>query len=599
MASFKIKYYLILLLLPFCCFATEEYQVIFNGIDSPALMQLIQQHSSLHEQQSSPPTTNAGLRRRAEADIPNIVKALHSKAYYNAYVDFDIDFDIYPVKITVTIDPGPIYPLSEFSVVPDDEAACGEYRTIAPEQLCVTIGDAAEPKTINTAKERLIYLFKTWGYPMAEITNTEVVADQEKQNVAVTIQVSCGPKAYFGQVEVSGNCRVNSRYIKQKIAWREGALYCPTWIEKTESALEATNLFSSVTVSYPNFVDENNRLPMTIEVLEGKHRSIGAGLFYSTLRNFGGTAEWEHRNFNGMGEMVRLRGELWQDKAEGSIAYIKPDYCYRGQDLIWLAEYYHEDTEGYDETSFSFSRSISRKLSKCLTIGYGIKYTHLRNSQIHELEDHQRQRFNAEEFELIKLPFRAFWNGTDSLMDPTYGYTVRGKFVPSWQVKGSQFLYGIATMTATKYYRLDRNCRFILATKAMFGSVFGEARDVIPRSELFDAGSQNTLRGYKYKTVSPLDDENKPTGGRSLMVYSAELRWRMTKTMGWVVFYDVGNVYKEVIPKFDYKQLQTLGLGYRYFTPVGPLRLDLAFPLNKRPGVDNSFEFYMSIGQAF
>ena len=99
-------------------------------------------------------------------------------------------------------------------------------------------------------------------------------------------------------------------------------------------------------------------------------------------------------------------------------------------------------------------------------------------------------------------------------------------------------------------------------------------------------------------TVSPLH-HHEPTGGRSMMIYSLEARLRATETFGWVLFYDFGNVYANYLPRFDKKILQSIGIGIRYNTPVGPLRLDFAVPLYRRRHIDESFQIYLSIGQAF
>ena len=135
----------------------------------------------------------------------------------------------------------------------------------------------------------------------------------------------------------------------------------------------------------------------------------------------------------------------------------------------------------------------------------------------------------------------------------------------------------------------------------MLGSIFGAGKHEIPPPERFYAGSQNTIRGYRFLTVSPIEKRrhHKPVGGRSMFVYSLELRSRITKDIGLVGFWDIGNVYSDAIPNFERRLLQAVGVGLRYYTPVGPLRLDVAVPLNRRKDIDNYFEAYFSIGQSF
>lgn len=139
----------------------------------------------------------------------------------------------------------------------------------------------------------------------------------------------------------------------------------------------------------------------------------------------------------------------------------------------------------------------------------------------------------------------------------------------------------------------------MLAAKVNLATIQGAGRHTIPPSERLYAGSESTLRGYNYYTVSPLDKKDDPIGGRSLMIYTVEGRWRASEKWGGVLFYDVGNVYSSPLPQFDKKMLQSVGIGIRYYTPVGPLRLDIAYPLKRRKHVDNSFQVYFSVGQSF
>ena len=203
-----------------------------------------------------------------------------------------------------------------------------------------------------------------------------------------------------------------------------------------------------------------------------------------------------------------------------------------------------------------------------------------------------------EEAEIIHA-FDLTIKNANNLLDPTKGYSLIYKLTPTYEVISPKMLYFIQTITGTSYISLMENNRLILATKVSLGSITGAKDKTIPPPERFYAGSENLLRGYKYYTVSPLNKHNFPIGGRSLMVYVLELRARFGEKIGGVVFYEVGNVYKSVVPTFIHKQLQSAGFGIRYHTPVGPLRMDIAFPLNPRRKIDPAFQFYFSIGQAF
>jgi translocation and assembly module TamA len=343
---------------------------------------------------------------------------------------------------------------------------------------------------------------------------------------------------------------------------------------------------------------------MEIQVNESKHRSIVGGVSYTTARGVGAVAEWDHRNVRGMGERINVHATVWAKTQDGRVSYVLPDFRKKNQDLIYLAEVEHEITKGYTETSFSASAIIENKINKRLNVSYGglYKWISIGRSE------------NNGVFNLLKIPLQVRWSTSNSLLDPTSGYSFNLKTSPTMQIRVPSYFYCPSTLTSTFYMPFTEDHRFVLAAKAVVGTIFGSSRHEIPPSELFYSGSENTLRGYKYLTVSPLDHDNKPTGGRSIMVFSFEGRVRLSETIGFVGFYEIGNVYKSSLPEINHKQLQSAGLGFRYHTPIGPIRFDVAFPLTRRDKhqhnkdlkagkkpkkLDSLFEAYISIGQAF
>lgn len=574
------------LISPFC----SAYEVLFQGVEEEKLLDLIRSTSQLEKLKEAPPETALGLRRRAEEDIFNITQALHSQAYYGAKAHFSMEN--HRSLVVIHIDQGSIYPFASFKIsyLQNGKEMNEDIFSCPPtlEDLKVCLGEAALPETIINAEDLLLDLLNLQGYAFASIKKREVFADQQAHHILVHLQVELGPLTYFGPTQIKGLESTEEGFIRDKLCWKEGEVYDPKKIEKTQEALELTGLLRSVRITHAEEMIQGDSLPMEISVLESKQRSIGFGLNYMTTLGPAVTAEWENRNMLGEGQKLSIRGNIFAKLQQGSLSYTIPDFERKDQNLIWLLDYRHDRIKAFIETAISFSGMVERKISEHLRLSYGGMYKVLRS---------ERSAHNGT-FDLIKAPIQLRWSNVDSILDPTRGVTLQFKTEPSLQIFHPQFAYAINTFTGTFYHSLTNNKRHILATKLMVGSILGASKHEIPPPERFLAGSETTLRGYRYLTVSPLGRDHKVLGGRSLFVYSIELRNRIGKNFGWTIFYDIGNVYKESVPTFKEGVLQSIGLGLRYYTPIGPLRLDVAFPLNKR-SIDHSVEVYFNIGQSF
>lgn len=586
------NYFFILLAVGFCfgLFKLEAYEVRFEGISDPEASKLVESVSQLNKLKDAPPSTLLGLKRRAEGDLPTIVQALHSLAYYNARVDFHIENQGQLVIVRVLLDS--VYPLADFQIHFKQNGEAWQNQescSISLEDLKVKLGEPALPETIINAEDNLLDHLNLNGYAFASIKKRDVLVDQQKKQVTVMIDVDVGPLTYFGPLRVSGLERVKKSFFYKKLKWCEGDLYDPKKVEKTQEALELSGLFRAVNITHDEHPHSDHYLPMSIEVMEGKQRSIGFGLNYTTVLGPGISAEWEDRNIFGEGQRLSIRTDVWRELQEANVTYLIPDFQRQNQNLIWALDYNHEKIRAFTDTTFSVSGIIERQLSSQLRVSYGGMYKFIQS---------ERSDLNGM-FDLIKIPLQMRWTNTDNLLDPTEGVTFTARIVPSIQIFSPRFAYIVNNFTATYYQSLTANKKHIFAAKLMFGTILGASKRDIPPPERFLAGSETTLRGYKYLTVSPLGRDHKPLGGRSLLIYSLELRNRIGKNWGWVAFYEIGNVFYDSYPNLDEGLLQSVGAGVTYHTPVGPVRFDVAIPLNRRAHLDPPFQIYFSIGQTF
>lgn len=584
---------LLLLLLPDSIHAEVNYTVEFIGIQEDCTRDTLESVSDLFTLKDHPPATPSALKARIDDDVTNLIKPLYSLGYYDAAIESHTSQEGEKTRVELHFYLGLQYHFSVVHAVQAPEKLCPE-DTTSFQQLCfneeyLAEGAPALAQSVVDGRDSLIYAAGLLGYPLPKIMKEEVVVDRKTKTVSVTYILDLGPRARMGAVSIDGLRDVKASVVKHTICWDEGDLYSPVPLEETEESLQSLNLFDYVRVHVDDQLAEDGTIPIYIELMESKHHSVGLGISYTTQLGGGVSGEWVHRNVHGRGERLELQGVLMQLQQEAVLAYTIPNVWRSWQDLILKAEYEHENPISFDERSVELSAILKSRISCSTTISYGLAFRRLHST-------HSR---NHGRYALLKAPFTYFWRNTDYPEDPSEGVTFSFQITPNQDLERDYIFFLNSQATTTFYIPLDSKKKEVFAGKLLIGSIVGVRTPDIPAPERFYAGTEQTLRGYRYLTVSPLDRHRKPKGGSSIAVASFELRHKITAQYGVVLFYEIGNVYTPSFPELSHKQLQSAGLGFRYFTPVGPLRLDVAFPLNRRHGVDHLAEFYFSIGQTF
>jgi translocation and assembly module TamA len=269
-------------------------------------------------------------------------------------------------------------------------------------------------------------------------------------------------------------------------------------------------------------------------------------------------------------------------------AFRKPGFLHPDQTLVAEAGAGVESPEAYSSRHLRTAIGLERAISEDLVAGGGIGFKVSRVDQLGE----------EERYGLISLPLRLDWDRSDDLLDPRRGWRLGLRLTPFTEVLNEEMTFVRARASLTHYLPLLKDPGLVLATRWALGSMFGAERDEIPADERFYAGGGGSIRGLPFQSAGPLEGDD-PLGGRSLVEVSAELRMRLTESLGLAAFIDGGRAFEKSIPESEGDTLWGAGLGVRYYTFLGPLRLDLAVPLDRREGVDDAFQFYVSIGQAF
>jgi translocation and assembly module TamA len=361
--------------------------------------------------------------------------------------------------------------------------------------------------------------------------------------------------------------------------------------------LRTLEIFDAVKITPGTALTADNSLPIDVDVTERKPRFIGFGANYSTNDGAGITAFWGHRNLFGNGERLRLQADVsgfgensWSETNYALTGtFRRPDFLSVGQDLtaaLALTQQYDPDT--FDKTAATADLGIERRLTKTISVNAGIEIEKSRITQNGDTQD----------FLLIGPTAGIKRDTTNDLLDPTRGsrLSFAATALPTW-LGSSQDVFSTQS-SGSGYLNLLGKGDLVLAGRLALSNVFGGSLSDLPADRRLYAGGGGSVRGYKFRSISPRDANDNLSGGRSAVQGSIELRYRFLNDYGIVPFLDAGSVSEQVFPAFDEPIQYSAGIGLRYYTSVGPIRADFAVPLNPRSS-DDKFGFYVSIGQAF
>jgi translocation and assembly module TamA len=332
---------------------------------------------------------------------------------------------------------------------------------------------------------------------------------------------------------------------------------------------------------------------MTIEATERVHRTIGAGLAYNTSQGFGARAFWENRNLFGNAENLRLSAEVGQQIDVFRANFRRPDFLAIDQDFLATAEIANDTPVAYNSRRALATAGIERRLDRWLTGGLSLLAEKANVTQLANVPGMGTQRY-----ELAGLPAYIKLDQTDNLLNPTTGYRAQLSVTPARTFSGSRLTFATNLLAGSTYWALGDEQRTVLAGKLALGSLDGAPLFQLPADQRIYAGGGGSIRPYGWQLAGPLAPNKDPIGGRSSLVVNLEARIKITETIGIVPFVDAGSYYESPVPQLGRTLLYGVGIGARYYTAFGPLRLDLATPLHKRSS-DSPIQVYISLGQAF
>ena len=554
------------------------------------LRDAIRAASLLSTARSSGTTAPQDLLAAAQADYARILGVLYGNAYYGGIINILVDGReaanlqvLAPPPaiqtITVQVRPGRIYRFgtAEIAPLPPGTEQPEGFRTGAP-AFSDTIGDAGSIAVDG---------WRALGFATAEIANQRITAEHANRRINARLAVATGPRLRFGEVAITGNEDVKTRRIRTISGLQPGLVFDPVEVDRAATRLRRTGSFASVTITEGTATGDE--FPLTIEVVEATPRRFGFGAEVGTIEGVGLSGFWLHRNLLGGAERFRVDGEIsglggetgGVDYSTG-IRYERPATPRADVDLFTELQFEALDEPDFSSDTIEFTVGLTRFATEELTVEAGVGY----------LFSQTTDAFGEETFRLITLPLAAEYEKRDNSLNPTEGFFIDLDLTPFVGMSGSPS-GGQLELDSRAYY--SPNERFTFATRLQLGSLFGPSLAESPPFFRFFSGGGGTVRGQDFQSLG-VELNGETVGGRSFLGLSGEVRSNVTEEIQVVGFADWGYVGAEAFPDFSGNSHAGVGLGLRYNTGIGPIRLDVAKPVG---GDGSGISILVGIGQAF
>jgi translocation and assembly module TamA len=573
------------------------YSIAITGLDrlgnAEELVAEFEKQSALFEGRREEANA-AQIQRRSEEDSELLAEILRSQGYYDAEVDPLIDNQGAMLRVTLDAQPGTQYRFQSVEL-PGLQTAGGETEQLR-RSFGITAGDPVIAQDVIAAGLALQLALGEQGFALAKVGEQQITVDHQTHLATLVLPVDPGPVAHFGTVRVSGQPPFSARHVAQMARWKPGQRFERDKVDDLRRALIATGLVASADVSVVPAGD--GRVDLDVRLTPAPRHTIAGELGYGTGEGAKLDLSWQDRNFVNPEGALTLRAIAGTREQLGGVEFRRNNFMKRDRILDVQLTASHTKFDAYEAKTIRFLGSVERQSNiiwrKRWTWGVGTEL--LATDERGVFSDPTIKQTKT--FLITALPLNVAYDGSDDLLNPTRGIRAAVHLSPEISAKGGSFAYARAQLDASGYYPINDST--VLAGRVRLGSILGAGAPSIAPSRRFYAGGGGSVRGYGYQRVGPLDFENDPVGGKTLTEFALEARFRLKAfggNFGLVPFFDGGSLTNRVIPDATGWQYGA-GIGVRYYSSFGPIRVDIGTPVNPRSG-DSRIAVAVSLGQAF
>lgn len=541
----------------------------------------------------------------ARGEYGRLIGALYAQGHYSPVISVRIDgreaSAIAPLdaperigRVAVTVDPGPQFSFAVAKVAPvaPETDMPADFRT----------GAVARSGVVKEAVAAAIDGWRDTGHAKAAVAGQKLVADHRASRLNVDVRLNPGPRLRFGAVAIEGNERTRTNRVRKIAGLPEGEVFDPAEVERAANRLRRTGAFRSVTITEDKAVTAPDLLGMTIAVVPEKPRRLSFGAEISSLDGLDLSASWMHRNLFGGAEKLVVEGEVSQIGAQDngtdyrlSLAIDRPATLTPDTTARIRTEVEHVD-EGYlVADGFEAGLGFTHVFSDTLTGRIDLTYDYIDGTLFAD----NGASLGDFRYRALTLPIGLTWDRRDNKTDAKSGFYLDAEVKP---------FYGFGTTGSGTwafgdlrgYYGFGAEKRFVLAGRVQAGGVFGAALADTPHDDRFLSGGGGTVRGQPFQSLGLQFGSGASSfevGGNRFLAASVEARVKVSDKIGVVGFVDAGRVGLDSFFGSSGDWHAGAGLGLRYDTGIGPIRLDIAAPVRGRTG--KGVQIYVGLGQAF
>lgn len=590
-----MKFLIVILL-----FSVVSYSATIRGINNPDILSLIKSQISDWENFSK---DSISAKFKLSQDKYAIKKILNSFCYFDAKIKNSFENG----KVVFDITPNERYKFDEVLLIYKDQR---EYRSGLKigqvfDLINIEYDSYTDTKQLTDAKDKIEEYLKKQGFAFVSIKDPKIEIDRKNKKIKAIYEIILNGKTVIDDTIINIKSKKDPEllkpFVKNRITWKNGDIFDQQKLDDLKEDLMASGIFSGISINLtpPKFLHNDlktSHTTITIDLEEGLLRDVAAGVKYGSSEKAGILFSWKHYNIDGKGSGLSVLADIAKVSRNIRTKYKVYDLFYKKQKLTNQVFYLKEDVDPYNVTKIGIESILWQRFGKSFNLGAGVCGERSKTKDKIDLENTK--------FKAFGVPIGMNFDTTENFLDPQKGIRCSAMLTPYF---GNLTNITIFSGKASVYFPFRKNSfknSMVFAAYSKFGSIFRNKTHKIPRDKFFFSGGANSIRGYGYQKVGPVNNNKIPLGGESVFEFGLEPRFKLSDNVGLIAFWEGGNVFSTKMPNLLKKLLFGYGMGIRYYTPLGPIRLDIAFPTSRRKTtegkkIDSLFNIYISIGQAF